>query len=410
MCVSGGVTLQILDLSMFVKSPRRHEARIPGADMATGACEVLERDLECPEAREELPVLGESVPRLSNAEVPQSEEEVNSLHETDGWEEEEEERNTLHVIENDLAEFVESMTDTPVVMETTVMREETVAEEASYGPPQAPTPLPAKRKAEPRTIGPTKEKTLWEGLTLNKCLLIATFVALLSLGFQVFQDVIDAEDELLEAEPRLWAQPKGRLPEDEDSTAERGELWFFKSWLSWLEPEEAEEPEARVEGTQQDSPARAELSKGLGKLKALEKMEEKPQESAAAQLARGDEKEPRLEGKASKGHGAQPAASDQEEEEGEELQRSSKRAHGKGKEGKRWDGKQRGERPRQDEGKSRQPRPDSKPQRPSRKEPQQGGESWKRASKQQQGEHKGRKPGEQHTPFVPKFKEDKRHN
>lgn len=32
-----------------------------------------------------------------------------------------------------------------------------------------------------------KEESPWEGLTLNKCILVASFVALLSMGFQVFQ-------------------------------------------------------------------------------------------------------------------------------------------------------------------------------------------------------------------------------
>ncbi|KAG6934811.1 junctional sarcoplasmic reticulum protein 1 [Chelydra serpentina] len=373
--------------------------------MATGPCEVLERDLECPEAIEELPVLAESIPRLAredvrkDAEVPQSEEEVNSR--SHGVEKEE--RNTLHVVEKDLDEFVESMIDTPVT-ETTVTRVEKVEETGSSASPQVPKTLPVKRKAEPRTIGPMKEEIPWAGLTLNKCILIASFVALLSMGFQVFQDVIDVDDEVPEAEPRLWAQPQSSLPED--GAGERGELWFFKSWLSWLEPE-AEDPEARVEGTQPDSPARAEPRRGQEKPSVLE--EEKPRESVAAQPERGGKKEMQPkdrppEGQASKTHRAPPAGSEEEEEEeeGEEQeQRSSKRARGEGKEGKRREGK---ERPRRDEGKGRHPKPDSPSQGPGRKEHRHD-ESWKRDSKQQRGEHKGRKPWEQH-----KFKEGKRHD
>ncbi|XP_024059591.1 junctional sarcoplasmic reticulum protein 1 [Terrapene carolina triunguis] len=367
--------------------------------MATGTCEVLERDLECPEAIEELPVRAERIPRLSredvrkDAEVLQSEEEVNSS----SLGIEKEERNTLHVIEKDLDEFVESITDTPVVTEKTVTRVERVEETASSASPQVPKTLPVKRQAEPRTIGPMKEEVPWEGLTLNKCILIASFVALLSMGFQVFQDVIDV-DEVPEAEPSLWAQPARSLPED--GAGKRGELWFFKSWLSWLEPEEAEDPEAKVEGMQQDSPGRAEPRRGQ-KPSALEKEVEKPRESVVAQPERGvKEMKPKdrpPEGQASKMHRAPPAGSEQEEEEEEGQQRSSKRARGEGKEGKRREGK---ERPRRDEGKGRHPKPDSPPQGPGRKEHRHD-ESGKRDSKQ----HKGRKPWEQH-----KFKESKRHD
>ncbi|KAH1174688.1 hypothetical protein KIL84_008679 [Mauremys mutica] len=388
--------------------------------MATGTCEVLERDLECPEAIKELPVLVERILRLSredlrkaavsrssnkdptfrdaerlppDAEVPQSEEEVNrSSHGI------EKERNTLHVIEKDLDEFVESITDTPVVPAITVTRVERVEEPASSASPQVPKTLPVKRKAEPHTIGPRKEEVPWEGLTLNKIILIASFVALLSMGFQVFQDVIDVDDEVPEAEPSLRAQPVRRLPED--GAGERGELRFFKSWLSWWEPEAAGDPEAKV-----DSPARAEPRRGQEKPSALKKEVEKPRESEVAQSERGGKKgmQPKdrpPEGQASKMHRAPPAGSEEEEEE-EGQQRSSKRARGEGKEGKRREGK---ERPRRDEGKGRHPKPDSAAQGPGRKEHRQD-ESWKRDSKQQRGEHKGRKPWEQH-----KFREGKRHD
>ncbi|XP_067413925.1 junctional sarcoplasmic reticulum protein 1 [Emydura macquarii macquarii] len=378
--------------------------------MATGTCEVLERDLECPEAIEELPVLPESIPRLSredvrkDAEGPESKEEVNGSSD----EIEKEERNKLHVIEKDLDEFVESMTETPAVPGTDVTRVETAVEKASSALPQVPKTLPVKRKAEPCTIGPGKGEPPWDGLTLNKCILVASFVALLSMGFQVFQDVIDVDDEVPEAEPRLWAQPESSLPED--GAGERAEPWFFKSWFSWLEPEDTEEPEAKVEETQQDSPARTEPKRSQEKLRALEKKEEKPRESLMAQPERGSKKEMQPkdrspEGKTSKIHRVPPAGAAQEEE-GEEQQRSSKRARGEGKEGKRREWK---ERPRREEGKGRHTKPNSQAQGPGRKE-RRPDESWKRDYKQQRGEHKGRKPWEQHASFAHKVKEGKRHD
>lgn len=42
-------------------------------------------------------------------------------------------------------------------------------------------------KLEPPSLDPAEEPLLWEGLTLNKCILVASVVALLSVTFQVLQ-------------------------------------------------------------------------------------------------------------------------------------------------------------------------------------------------------------------------------
>uniref|UniRef100_A0A8C0JBA6 Junctional sarcoplasmic reticulum protein 1 n=1 Tax=Chelonoidis abingdonii TaxID=106734 RepID=A0A8C0JBA6_CHEAB len=271
-------------------------------------------------------------------------------------------------------------------------------------PHLSPPPPPVKRKAEPRTIGPMKEEVPWECLTLNKCILIASFVALLSMGFQVFQGERHQSSEAGSWATKVlapWAGPghsgKSR-PVALRCCPLQGELRFFKSWLSWWEPEAAEDPEAKVEGTQQDSPARAERRRGQEKPSALEKEVEKPRESEVAQPERGSKKgmQPRdrpPKGQASKMHRAPPAGS--EEEEGQQRSR---------KEGKRREGKEQGERPRRDKGKGRHPKPDSPAQGPGHKEHRHD-ESGKRNSKKQQDEHKGRKPWEQH-----KFREGKRHD
>lgn len=44
-----------------------------------------------------------------------------------------------------------------------------------------------QRKVEPPGLDPAEEPLLWEGLTLNKCILVASVVALLSVTFQVLQ-------------------------------------------------------------------------------------------------------------------------------------------------------------------------------------------------------------------------------
>ncbi|KAK4807928.1 LOW QUALITY PROTEIN: hypothetical protein QYF61_011793 [Mycteria americana] len=50
-----------------------------------------------------------------------------------------------------------------------------------------PASLPVQRKLEPPSLDPAEEPLLWEGLTLNKCILVASVVALLSVTFQVLQ-------------------------------------------------------------------------------------------------------------------------------------------------------------------------------------------------------------------------------
>lgn len=49
-----------------------------------------------------------------------------------------------------------------------------------------------QRKVEPPSLDPAEEPLLWEGLTLNKCILVASVVALLSVTFQVLQGELGA--------------------------------------------------------------------------------------------------------------------------------------------------------------------------------------------------------------------------
>lgn len=44
-----------------------------------------------------------------------------------------------------------------------------------------------KTKVEPHSLDPAEEPLIWEGLTLNKCILVASIIALLSVSFQVLQ-------------------------------------------------------------------------------------------------------------------------------------------------------------------------------------------------------------------------------
>ncbi|XP_019368884.1 PREDICTED: junctional sarcoplasmic reticulum protein 1 isoform X2 [Gavialis gangeticus] len=308
------------------------------------------------------------------------------------------------------------MTETPPAdVEQKAKRTEKVAEKASSAVPPVPKTLPVRRKAEPRTVSPAKEELLWDGLTLNKCILIASFIALLSMGFQVFQDVVDEDDEVPEAAPSLWVQPESSIPED--STSELAEPWFLKRWLGRSEPEEAEETEATAEETPEELQAKAEPKKAKEKLREKprekpERKEEKPRESRVAQVERGSKKE--MQGKArppeAKARPPEAKASrvpkepqEDEEEEEEEQPWPRKRVRGEGKEGRR------GERHRKEEGKGRAPRLET----PGHEEHKRN-EERKRDSRQQR-EHKGRKPWEQ-GPVLPrrdsnhKLREGKRHN
>ncbi|XP_014455349.2 junctional sarcoplasmic reticulum protein 1 [Alligator mississippiensis] len=380
--------------------------------MAAGPCEVLEPDLECPEAVEELPLQAEGIQRRSRedvregTEVSQGSEEVNGTSHELG-----EEGNKLHIIETDLDEFVETMTETPPAeVEQKAKRTEKVAEKASSAVPPVPKALPVRRKTEPRTVGAAKEELLWDGLTLNKCILIASFIALLSMGFQVFQDVVEEDNEVPEAAPNLWVQPESSIPED--GTSELAEPWFLKRWLGRSEPEETEEPEAKAEETPEEPQAKAEPKKAKEKPREKprekpERKEEKPRESRAAQVERGSKKE--MQGKARPPEAKasrvpkEPQEDEEEEEEEEEQPWPRKRVRGEGKEGRR------GERHRKEEGKGRAPRLEA----PGREEHKRN-EERKRDSKQQR-EHKGRKPWEQ-GPVLPrrdsnhKLREGKRHD
>uniref|UniRef100_A0A7M4FWZ7 Junctional sarcoplasmic reticulum protein 1 n=1 Tax=Crocodylus porosus TaxID=8502 RepID=A0A7M4FWZ7_CROPO len=254
--------------------------------------------------------------------------------------------------------------------------------------------LPVRRKAEPRTVGPAKEELLWDGLTLNKCILIASFIALLSMGFQVFQ-----------GKTHLPAGAGARpclLPP-------QAEPWFLKRWLGRSEPEEAEEPEATAEEAPEEPQAKAEPKKAKEKPREKprekpERKEEKPRESRAAQVERGSKKEMQGKARPPEAKASRVPKEPQEDEEDEEEQPwPRKRVRGEGKEGRR------GERHRKEEGKGHAPRLEA----PGREEHKRN-EERKRDSRQQR-EHKGKKPWEQ-GPVLPrrdsnhKLREGKRHD
>ncbi|XP_062816168.1 junctional sarcoplasmic reticulum protein 1 [Anolis carolinensis] len=228
--------------------------------MASGPCEALEPAGEDPQ---ESPQVDPRKQGQGDAKKPSSQEEM--LSTPNGIDKAETEK--LHVVDKDLEEFVDSVAEvarparrpvTPPKAPAKSPRAEQVAEKvlraekvterppprAEKAPVSHPAPkmVPAKRKTTP------KETLPWEGLTLNKCLLVASVVALLSVSCQVVQDIIDYGETILKAELEAWSQ-------QEDSTGELDERWFYERWLDWsdteeppdIEEEEEEEEEETVE-------------------------------------------------------------------------------------------------------------------------------------------------------------------
>ncbi|KAM6463967.1 junctional sarcoplasmic reticulum protein 1 isoform 3-T5 [Liasis olivaceus] len=268
--------------------------------MATGPSELLEQSEECTDFVKELLTQKEDIQNhlkegsKEDAKIPASQGEVNGKTN----EIEEEEKSKLHILEKDLDEFVDSMTEaTPSVLPKKsleaekhllpemapaklpraeqvaekVLRAEKVVERAQRveKPPAlekvaekvprvekapqvekavraektaekphlaAPRTVSVRRKAESRAA---KDTLPWEGLTLNKCILVASFLALLSVSCQVVQEVIEYGGTVLEAELSAWTT-------QEDSAGEQEELWFYERWFDWSdmdEPPEVEEEE-----------------------------------------------------------------------------------------------------------------------------------------------------------------------
>ncbi|KFW70627.1 hypothetical protein AS28_11783, partial [Pygoscelis adeliae] len=142
-------------------------------------------------------------------------------------------------------------------------RAEKVGAKGSTAGLPVPKSLPVQGKVEPPSLDPAEEPLLWEGLTLNKCILVASVVALLSVTFQVLQapcsreavghgrqdppppplhEVVSAkEEEVQEVMTAQPAQPESSMFEendgdddgddDGDADSNLAEPWIFKKWF-----------------------------------------------------------------------------------------------------------------------------------------------------------------------------------
>ncbi|XP_033903741.3 junctional sarcoplasmic reticulum protein 1-like isoform X1 [Acipenser ruthenus] len=109
------------------------------------------------------------------------------------------------------------------------------------------------RKAEPSAEGPVcaEEPSPWNGITLNRCLVVATVIVLVSMGFQTLQEAITSDDEVSDPESDLLSWSDSNPVEDK---TEQPESSFFGSlmWWSWV-PEEEDSEEAAAGGRRSES-------------------------------------------------------------------------------------------------------------------------------------------------------------
>ncbi|XP_053318437.1 junctional sarcoplasmic reticulum protein 1 [Spea bombifrons] len=157
-----------------------------------------------------------------------------------------------------------------------------------------PKTATVKKKLEPKNVGPVRDDDAppWNGITLNRCLVVAAFLALLSVGFQVVQDAVDMDDELAEVEAGLWT------PHD-TTDQQQPEPWFFEGWFSTSpgeepdvmedpeepgEPEELEEPEELKEPEETELPeTEDELAEAVDVSETQEPLESKIEDKKESQ-------------------------------------------------------------------------------------------------------------------------------
>ncbi|XP_055563744.1 uncharacterized protein LOC114014483 isoform X1 [Falco cherrug] len=296
-------------------------------------------------------------------------------------------------------------------------RAEKVGAKGSTTGPPVPKSLPVQRKVEPPSLDPAEEPLLWEGLTLNKCILVASVVALLSVTFQVLQapcskegisrsrqdppppplhvacpsplpEVVSTEEEeVQEVVTTQPAQPESSMfkddhgdndgdddgdddsdnDDDSDADSNLAEPWIFKKWFGRSAPEDDEDEEP-TDDVPDVPPATTQVKKSREKKLEKKEEKEKAREGRATQAERSSRREARAKDRVL---GDKPGRAPRAPREPE--QQPQKKRGREGKESRR----ERDE-PRKEGWKGRPGRADS------------GAESPKRDWRQQ----KGRKPWE----------------
>ncbi|XP_074020114.1 junctional sarcoplasmic reticulum protein 1 [Numenius arquata] len=314
--------------------------------MAAGPSEVLEKDLGCPEATEELPRQAGSAQRRPRKDGRKdTDTAVSSDGESGRAHGLEEARTRLGVSEQDPDEPELSMPEPAPLggdkKAAEKKRVEKVGAKGSTSSPPVPKSLPVQRKVEPPSLDPAEEPLLWEGLTLNKCILVASVVALLSVTFQVLQapcsregisrgrqdppppplhEVVSTKEEVQEVVTAQPPQLESSMVEADDGDDDGGddgedddeadsnlaEPWIFKKWFGRSAPKHKDEDEDENEDEDDDKepvdvpevpPVVMEVKKSrekkLEKKEEKVEKEEKAREGRAAQAERSSRREAR---------------------------------------------------------------------------------------------------------------------
>ncbi|XP_075467693.1 junctional sarcoplasmic reticulum protein 1 isoform X2 [Ascaphus truei] len=156
-----------------------------------------------------------------------------------------------------------------------------------------PTGAAARRRPEPKSLGPVREEDAapWECITLNKCLVVAAFVALLSVGFQVLQDGVDTEDEVSKVDAVSWTQHYSSLPPDIND--QLPEPWFFEGWFSSSESKESELAKVKEkQPAKEEQPAKAKEEQPAKEEPPAKAKEEQPAKAKEEQPAKAKEEQP----------------------------------------------------------------------------------------------------------------------
>ncbi|XP_066889289.1 junctional sarcoplasmic reticulum protein 1 isoform X2 [Kogia breviceps] len=126
---------------------------------------------------------------------------------------------------------------------------------AQAAPPSEPPPTPPV----------LSEELLWGHLTLNKCLVLASLVALLGSAFQLCREAVAGEAEAPAPVPEPWVPPSSALKEPASPLAKS---------MAWAPPLGPPEPPAKVE--ERAAVPRSSRATGKDKGESEEVAEEEP--------------------------------------------------------------------------------------------------------------------------------------
>ncbi|XP_041086400.1 junctional sarcoplasmic reticulum protein 1-like [Polyodon spathula] len=199
--------------------------------------ETFEGDIGPEEGLEELPAPGESLPKTTKQLRNQDTRIAKtSRGQSSGVSREVE---GFQTVEQELVQAQETALST---------NPPPAKQKAKQAIPEKPT-----RKAEPRAEWPVcaEEPSPWNGITLNHCLVVATVIVLVSMGFQMLQEAVITDDEVSDPESDVLSWSDSNAVEDK---TEQPESSFFGSlmWWSWV-PEEEDSEEAEAGGRRSES-------------------------------------------------------------------------------------------------------------------------------------------------------------